>query len=133
MYYSNFFLGGKKESMKTFQFALVCISAWQLQWLFFFFSRLAKLFKMSSFSSSVTFCGLFGLFPCPFSVSLEDCGGPDNLFHNAHTWAVGFQVWKNYYIYLDFPIDHTHRKFGYFISLWVLVTNDLLTDSQVYW
>lgn len=115
--------------MRTFQFSQCqCMTALVA---LFFSPRLAELFKMSSFSSSLTFCWLFSLFLCPFSVSLEVLGGPDNLFHNTHTWAVGFQVLKNSYIYLDFPIDHTYKKFGYFISLWVLMTNDLLTDTQV--
>lgn len=68
----------------------VCFSQYQcVTSVAFFYPRLAELFKMSGFSYSLTFCGLFNLFLCPFSVSL-DHGGSDNLFHNAHTWAVGF-------------------------------------------
>lgn len=77
-----------------------------------------------------------------FFFFLDDRGSLDYLFHNL-LWAFRagleggrmgtvFQVWnipKSKWIF--FLIEHTFRKIGYIISVWILVT-ELLIDTQAF-
>lgn len=78
-----------------------------------------------------------------FFFFLDDRGSLDYLFHNL-LWAFRagleggrmgtvFQVWnipKSKWIF--FLIEHTFRKTGYIISIWILVTVELLIDAQAF-